>query len=403
MDINPETFRQECFAVSKAMIRSLRHHPSIPREDDGAVRFDGIMKELEAKFDGASQWSISDWISFLAKGRGPKKRFQCCLGPNSSKHFLYLRAIQRHSRGNDIDPELQDDVLLPEDFTEFIYHVGNVSETCSIIDSGLMPGGKSLERDRQSVFFHYSEPDVFHYSEPDGRRSKYGRKSMRLEYTWRPHQNAVYWCNLKVAQKKGLQFYQTRSHAIVLYNILPAICIEKAVCMKTKEELYHKVYQSPRVPRILLKPNSQSGRQDQPDQEARECSDHPSASGSHGETRSGNVDNRIPGIPHSTVQQQDTNRRETVKKLTQQFENHPNKESFLQDLDQTEEINMLSEKSKKLITDMGNTEIFQLCETSSKKQCPDCAFILGNWHCIWFMRKMSDTFAEYQKVGQEEL
>ena len=35
---------------------------------------------------------------------------------------------------------------------------------------------------------------------------------------------------------------------------------------------------------------------------------------------------RIPGIPHSTVQQQDTNRKETAKKLIQQFENHPNEE-----------------------------------------------------------------------------
>ena len=61
------------------------------------------------------------------------------------------------------------------------------------------------------------------------------------------------------------------------------------------------------------------------------------------------------------------------KKLIQQFENHPNKESFLQDLNKTQEINKFSEKSKKLITDMVNTEIFKLCETSSKKQCPDCA------------------------------
>ena len=36
-------------------------------------------------------------------------------------------------------------------------------------------------------------------------------------------------------------------------------------------------------------------------------------------------------------------------------------------------MNAFCEKSKKLITDMGNTEIFELCETSSKKQCPDCA------------------------------
>ena len=43
--------------------------------------------------------------------------------------------------------------------------------------------------------------------------------------------------NLKLAQERGLQFYQTRSHAIVLYNTLPAVHIEKAVCMKTKENL----------------------------------------------------------------------------------------------------------------------------------------------------------------------
>ena len=54
-DINPERFCQGCFTVSKAMIRLLRHNPSIPREDDGAERFDDIMKEVGAKFDGTSQ------------------------------------------------------------------------------------------------------------------------------------------------------------------------------------------------------------------------------------------------------------------------------------------------------------------------------------------------------------
>ena len=55
--------------------------------------------------------------------------------------------------------------------------------------------------------------------------------------TWTHFQNMLYWYHLKLAQERGLQFYQTRSHAIVLYNALPAVCIEKAVCMKTKEEL----------------------------------------------------------------------------------------------------------------------------------------------------------------------
>ena len=48
--------------------------------------------------------------------------------------------------------------------------------------------------------------------------------------------------NLKVAHKKVLHFYQTRSNAIALFIPLPAICIENVVCMKTGEELYCKVH-----------------------------------------------------------------------------------------------------------------------------------------------------------------
>ena len=37
-----------------------------------------------------------------------------------------------------------------------------------------------------------------------------------------------------------IAIYQTRSQAVVFYNTLPAVCIEKAVCMKTKEALHLK-------------------------------------------------------------------------------------------------------------------------------------------------------------------
>ena len=129
--------------------------------------------------------------------------------------------------------------------------------------------------------------------------------------------------------------------------------------------------------------NSQSGQQDQQEQDARTSCDHPSASQSSRENWCNNVHYRIPGIPHSAVEQQNTNRRDTVKKLIQQFESHPNKESFLQDLNKTEEINEFSEKSQKLIAEMNNTEIFELCETSSKKQGPDCALylVIGIVYC----------------------
>ena len=59
--------------------------------------------------------------------------------------------------------------------------------------------------------------------------------------------------------------------------------------------------------------------------------------------------------------------------LFQQFENYPNQDSLIQDLNKTEEFNPLSEKSKELITSMGNAEYFELWETSSKIQRPDSA------------------------------
>ena len=61
-----------------------------------------------------------------------------------------------------------------------------------------------------------------------------------------------------------------------------------------------------------------------------------------------------------------------VKKLIEKFENHQHKESFLQDLRQTEKINKFSRESQELIANMNNTEIFELCENSSKQQCPEC-------------------------------
>ena len=45
---------------------------------------------------------------------------QCYLNPDSSKHWLYFRAIHGHSGGNLVDPALQDNVLMPEDFAEYV-------------------------------------------------------------------------------------------------------------------------------------------------------------------------------------------------------------------------------------------------------------------------------------------
>ena len=71
--------------------------------------------------------------------------------------------------------------------------------------------------------------------------------------------NTVYWVDVKLAQKNGLKFYQTRSNAIILYKTLPAYCIPKVVRMETEEKSFTKkymnqVYESPRMlPKISLR------------------------------------------------------------------------------------------------------------------------------------------------------
>ena len=63
---------QKCYEVSKAITRLPRHDQTVPRGIDGAIQYSDIIEECrkkKKKFDGASQCSLEDWISTLAKRR----------------------------------------------------------------------------------------------------------------------------------------------------------------------------------------------------------------------------------------------------------------------------------------------------------------------------------------------
>ena len=75
-------------------------------------------------------------------------------------------------------------------------------------------------------------------------------KDRSIQNTWKPLQNTVFWC---------------------LSNT-------------QDDEVYQKVRLTPKLPRVVLKPNSHSGQQDQQEQDARTSCDHPSGSKSFGET-----------------------------------------------------------------------------------------------------------------------
>ena len=79
-----------------------------------------------------------------------KMRIEYCEDNYGS--LCYLQAIQGHSGGIPISPELMNYTLNPYNWKEHIYHRGISWNFQSILESGLIPGGTKSDRARHSVF-----------------------------------------------------------------------------------------------------------------------------------------------------------------------------------------------------------------------------------------------------------
>ena len=91
--------------------------------------------------------------------------------------------------------------------------VGNASELNSMIRNVLSPGGT---RGSQAVFFTTVNPMEDGSSVEETPRDMTKPRIAPYKNTRKRFQNTEDWCNLKLAQEKGLQFYQTQSHSVVL-------------------------------------------------------------------------------------------------------------------------------------------------------------------------------------------
>ena len=233
--------------MSKKLINLLRHR-SLPREDDGAIEFWRIRDYLQNPFVHSRHWSDEKWKSIMARGGGNQKKFSIVL-ILQDKFFTseLFKVIQ-----DAILLILHYSVLIPDDFFKYIYHVECAINLHSIINSGLIPGGHK----RQAVFFLPVDPMDKEHKDPEKIDLEAPRLAQYMHTAWKIHQNTVYWVDIRLAQKKGLKFYQTRSNAIILHDTLPAYFIPKAVQMETGEIIYEKIYESPRPPpKISLRNN----------------------------------------------------------------------------------------------------------------------------------------------------
>ena len=246
------------------------------------------------------------------------------------------------------------------------------------------------------------------------------RLARYLQKAWKKHQNTVYWVDINLAQKKGLEFCQTRSNAIILYNTLLAYCTPKAIQMETGQIIYEKVYASPRPPpKISFEDNwmkelgpevarqaegsqptqpktpnpiVRTGRLDATEQTSRSSSQEfdkrfllgcestnvsversnkdkdadenvdadqvrtarPVGSGQSidlfTQREEIDIDFRVSGLRHAVSKQAKNFR---VRELVKKIESHPHRHARQADLQQSSACNPCSEKSKKMIRDMG--------------------------------------------------
>ena len=82
------------------------------------------------------------------------------------------------------------------------------------------------------------------------------------------------------------------------------------------------------------------------------------------------------GLPHAVLKQAENFR---VRELVKKIESHPHRRALQADLRQSNACNPCSEKSKKMIRDMGNVELFELCETIPKVQYSEIALVDISW------------------------
>ena len=163
-------------------------------------------------------------IGSIISGKEAKKtRFQYC--QNSCNALLYVRAIQGDTGGYSIEPELMGHVVIPFNWKQILFHRGCSFNLKSILEAGLIGGGKESREGRQTVFFTPLAPRREEIEE-DFKHDLSKPRKVHHKTDGKRAQDAVYWIHL------ANTFWQTISHAIIACKTVPPDCIERMIFQK---------------------------------------------------------------------------------------------------------------------------------------------------------------------------
>ena len=146
-------------------------------------------------------------------------------------------------------------VFIPRTWKSFINHRGLSWNSQSILGKGLIPGGKEKDKARQAVFRTPTNPFGDDPEEEEPHDDFTVPQKAPHVTKWKFDQNAVFWVRLSKAQDQGLEFWQTKSFAIMTYATIPGDCIDR-VTSQNGERVYFERLEAPRpAPKVTLKKN----------------------------------------------------------------------------------------------------------------------------------------------------
>ena len=192
---------EPAFDVAKKMNRSLRHDRSVFREEDGAVEFKILAPMFVSQFESSPHWSIRTWLRYFAKRRRSQEEIPVLPGSQLSRYiplpssnsgpFWRKTNWSRITRQRDVTKRLRR-VHLPR--WKFPRHASHHPVR---IDAWWT----RCQKRRQTVFFTAVDPMSAHLH----RQRDYDVTKPRFAVY-----KQVYRINFRVAEKKGLTFYQTK-------------------------------------------------------------------------------------------------------------------------------------------------------------------------------------------------
>ena len=187
------------------------------REEDGAVKWTEWLPNSQVfSSENVNQWRPRQWVDLIRRGSN-EERFENCL--NSQSEVRSMRALQGHSGGVRIEPKRQNNVKLPNGWTDCQC---KFARWRTIVNTG-----------RRTCFFTAVDP----MNEPREVPSNEIDVPRIVPYKtdWRHPEDAVYWFDLPLAHNQGLVFRQTISDANIFNNSMPAKSLVKIIKRKTHE------------------------------------------------------------------------------------------------------------------------------------------------------------------------